>query len=115
MKGACTTQVPTTLRVGALFLIEWVARTRDAESAENQTNQTVSRKHNEHTEKTPEDFPLTFVTIIVSSLRGDKLEDTPKKHQKSNAESKENQRVQYELIDFVEKLRDIHPIRSYFL
>src|SRR3989344_4368053 len=61
------------------FLTEGIA-SGNAESTENQANQTVGGKHDEHPEESPEDFPLALVTTSISSLGGDKLEDTPEEH-----------------------------------
>ena len=90
------------------FSIKRVVGTGNTKSAENQANQAVSGNHDEHTEKPPEDFPFALVTTGIGGLGGDELKNTPEEHQESNAESKQNQRVQYELIDFVEKLGDVH-------
>ena len=65
--------------VGRAFLIKRIT-SRNAESTENQVNQTVSRNHNEHPEESPEDFPLTLVTIGIGSLRGYELEDAPEEY-----------------------------------
>src|SRR3989344_2959513 len=53
------------------------------------------------TENSPEDFHFTLFATSINSFRGNKLKDTPEKYQKRNGKDKKNQRIQYELVDFV--------------
>lgn len=93
-----------------LILEAYVLRRSNAKCAEYQVYESVSREHDKHAEESVENPLLPSLSASVRRLRVNELEDAEEKDKKRNGKKEQDYRVEYILVDLIQKLRNCHML-----